>query len=186
MNPDDPNEPDELGPNATASPGGPRARDPERKEIPMLAGSSGQQAGADLDRADHARRRRLEGGLTFSSAEGALRWFYEAKERMQSPHNLHPRGEEAASGEVVFVSVDGGRGGDVDEVLTTISTIGRLLRRLAETHPQEHKVLELTHRDGKSLRDVESPGLSKSSVSQLLGRAEMWMHGALREAGVLR
>jgi hypothetical protein len=153
----------------------------------VSAGSGSPEAGTDLARAERSLRLRREGGLTFKGARAALSWFFPARLRMQSANNLHPRGEIAPGGEVVFVEVDGGRGGDIDDVLVTISTIGAVLHELEVHHPVEHRMLVARYQDGKSQADIaDLVGQSQSSVSAVLGRAEWYCLALLRWAGVVR
>lgn len=150
-------------------------------------GSLSRRTGDSLERAEHARRRRHEGGMTFRGVGQALGWFYEMREKLSGPQGMHPRGETSDTGEVVFLQVDGGRGGDFDDTLATVSTIGSLVRELAKHHPVEHRVVELRFRDGKSQADIANmAGLSQSTCSAVLGRAEFYLLAGLRDAGVVR
>lgn len=144
-----------------------------------------------LELAEYKRLRRQASGpkrsQTFEGVKHALTWYFEARERMQGPKGLHPRGEAGPGGTTVIVDVDGGQGGDMDDVLATISTIGSALRFLQAEWPRRHDVLVRTHRDGHSTRKIaEAVKLSHVAVSNDLGLAEMFVSGVLRQGGVLR
>src|SRR5690606_26990713 len=108
--------------------------------------------------------------------------------------------------------VDGGRGGDLHEVLATMTTIGKILDRVLtgyETgsrpsglHPREYRwVLAAYHGVaepppgwtpgcGRSLRWTQSEigeryGVDQSTVSRAIGRIEAVMADALRGGGVV-
>lgn len=59
-----------------------------------------------------------------------------------------------------FGHVDGGRGGDLDDVLATVLTIGSALKTVRQL--------------------AEEAGLAASTCSHLLGRAEGYLVGVLR------
>ena len=142
----------------------------------------------DYGRAVAAIRRRMNtDGPSFRSSRAALRWYFEARDRMQSPVGLHPRGEVSRNGERVFLRVDGGKGGDLDGVLVTLSTIGTALRHLAMDYPQDHGLLVRAVRDGSSTRDLAKiSGLSQATISRKIGQGESYVAGALAGSGVLR
>lgn len=149
--------------------------------------SRSPRAADDLSRAEETISRRTHSGLTFTSVHKTLGWYFEARERMQSAQSMHPRGEPGTGGEVVFLSVAGGKGGDIDEVLATISTVGAALRALHVDYPRAHAVLVAFHRDGQSLRDqARRHGMHHQSMSVEFGKGEAYLVGLLRRAGVLR
>lgn len=153
----------------------------------VTKGALSRRTTENLERADRARRRRVEGGVTFRGVGQALTWFYEMRQKLVGPQGMHPRGELSADGEVVFVQVDGGRGGDMDDVMATVSTIGAIVRELALHHPVEHLVIELRFRDGKTQRELaDLAGLGIGTASAVLGRAEFYVLAGLRDAGVVR
>lgn len=151
-----------------------------------LHGTASGRASADVARAEAALSRRQPGSLTFRSVRTALEWYFVRRDAMQSPQGMHPRGEAAPNGEVVIVSVDGGRGGDLAEVLVTVSEIGRALRQLQVDFPRPAAVLELVHLHGRTQAEVaREHGLAQATVSAELGRAEAYLAGALRASEVL-
>lgn len=133
-------------------------------------------------------RRRRASGRTFSSVNFALEWFWRMREAMQSPQGLHPRGEPVAgTNQVVWVNVDGGKGGDLDEVLVTLSTIGAALEELRHHNPVGHGILLLSELEGKTLRAIaEKTGLSVGKCSYELGKAIDYLAAWLRCEGILR
>lgn len=153
-----------------------------------LASSRSSQAARDLELADPVTtRRNAPGRLRFQSVASALGWFYPARERMQAANPADIRGERMSNGEMTRISVDGGPGGDVTEVLATISTIGTALRRLARHNPQAHAIVEWTRRDGKTQAEIEElTNLAQSTISSLLARGEEFLAGCWSECEVLR
>lgn len=152
------------------------------------ARSLSPRAAEDLARADAARLRRLSSSLSFTSVRAALRWWAEARGRLQAPHNLYPRTEPLpGTEERVRVDVEGGRGGDLDDVLATATTIGAALDHLRQDYPQEYRVLVLVRLDGQSQAEVaRRTGRGAATVSTDVGVAEGYLAGLLRGSGVLR
>lgn len=137
--------------------------------------------------ATERERRKTYGGRTFTSAHFALTWYFEARERMQSPQSVHPRGEQTATGETVLLDVDGGRGGDLHETMVTISSIGAILYDLQKADPHGHGFVILSERDGRSLRQiVDASGIGYSQVSTQLGRAMSGIAAIMRWEGIVR
>jgi hypothetical protein len=160
-------------------------RVPVRLGVAMVRSSSPAARQVFRDAEAQVARRAYE-GLTFASVERCLAWFFPMREKMQAPKGLHPRGEEH-HGELVFLDIDGGRGGDMDEVLATISTIGAVLEGLRRDFPRAWEVVVARVRDGKSFRDLEKVhGVSCSSLSAEDGKGQAYLLGRLREAGVVR
>lgn len=95
-----------------------------------------EAAAAKVARIDQAiaadKARRAKGSGTFRSVSAALTWWGAAKHRMRGAHAMHPRTEHGPDGQQHRVSVDGGRGGDIDEVLATIATIDMLIDRVPQ------------------------------------------------------
>lgn len=142
-------------------------------------GSGSESAALALERAEATLQRRQRGGLTFRSARAAVTWYYEARERLQAAHNLHPRGE-IHKGEVVHLNVDGGTGGDLDEVLATLLTISTALGDLQRHLPYSARALELTLCDGLPQKEsAKRLNCSQQQVSIEVGRAESFLAGAL-------
>jgi hypothetical protein len=125
----------------------------------MAARSQSPQAREAFDNAEARVSRKMYGGLTFSSVERALDWYFPTREKMQSPQRMHPRGEDNGRGEVVFLSVDGGQGGDLDEVLVTSSTIGSSLEALRQQNPKGYQYLEWS-----LLGDIQRPDIDSAIV----------------------
>lgn len=139
-------------------------------------GSLSRTTGDAVAAADRTLERR--GPLGFRSCAHALRWYWAARERMQSPRapRLDPD----------HVGMDGGAGGHLDDVLVTISAVGTGLRLLQAKDPRQAEILVMTHRYGMSLRKIsERAGLSHQQVSAELGRGEAWLAGWLQAAEVL-
>ena len=117
---------------------------------------------------------------------GALRWYFERRETLTSPKGMHPRSERAADGSQVCVIVDGGGGGDFDDVLATLCTLAQCLKRLHEDLPTAWFIVVNKHRDGMTLREAATQlKCSVSSASAHVGRGESYLAGMLRGAGVL-
>lgn len=95
-----------------------------------------QQRREDFERAVEAVNREYIGTRAkFRSVAAALRWYFEARERMAGPNPAAPMTDTAPDGSQVHVRVDGGRGGDIDGVLATMSTIGTALERIGTNVP---------------------------------------------------
>lgn len=136
--------------------------------------------------ADRQRQRRTTEGLQWTSAPRALTWFYEAKERMSSPVGMHPRTSTAAGGQQVHVRVQGGKGGDIDEVLASVVSIGQTLAALATWNPQAAQAVELRHRDGASMEKIaQQLQVGATAASKLLHEGESFAAGWLVNAGVV-
>ena len=151
-----------------------------------MGGSRSPRASADFRQAEAERVRRDQSGLSFPSVRHALHFLFERGPSMQSPLGQHPRGQQAADGSIVFVDVDGGRGGDLHEVLTTLATIHEALVALHLTDSVQHELLVLHVRDGKTLQDLGKVShRSPSTVSAEIGKAEGFLLGWLRRANVV-
>lgn len=144
---------------------------------------SSRDAGPDLERAEKARKR---GRRRFRSAKQAVAWYFEARERMQSPVGRHPRGETLPNGEQVIMRVDGGSGGDIDGVLATISTIGSAIESLRRHDSRWGFVLVASVRDGIKQGDLALKfKVSQPTVSGWIGRAEAFIAGILVHAELI-
>lgn len=152
----------------------------------LIRGSLSRRATEDVTLADTERSRRGSGGRTFASVRHALTFFFERSEAMQSALGQHPRGQTAPDGSQVFVDVDGGRGGDLDELLATLQTIHAAVVDLHLDSSVRHRLLEMSVRDGLSQTEIaKRSGLSQSTVSAELGRAEGFLLGWLRRAEIV-
>lgn len=148
--------------------------------------SSSPKVGELVARAQTALNRREPGSLSFRSVRAAVAWYYEAKGRMSGPQNMHPRGELAPSGDVVVLSVDGGRGGDLHEVMATLEDINRALERLRADLPECFDALDKNARGVTTKRLGEDSGRSPATISAEIGRAEGYLLAVLRPGGVVR
>lgn len=143
--------------------------------------SRGNEAADDMEQADEQLARRAQGSATFRSVRAALGWFFAAEMRFRGPQGVSPRGEVGPDGNTHIVSVDGGKGGDLDEALATQATIRMALGRLQEDYPRAFQVLVARIRDGQSFRELEkSSGVSLSILSLEDARGEAFLRGYLR------
>ncbi len=148
--------------------------------------STSPETAALVEAADRRRQRRTGTGLSWTSAPRALEWFYEAKERMSSPVGMHPRTSTAPGGAQVLIRVDGGKGGDLDEVMACIVSIGQTLAALHAWRPQAARAVELRHRDGLSLEKIgHELQVGPTAASKLLHEGESFCAGWLVNAGVV-
>lgn len=143
-------------------------------------------AEADLDFRRSEVANRPPDGIRFSGVRAALRWYFERSETLTSPQGMHPRTYQTRTGERVLLSVDGGKGGDFDDVLATVTTIGLALTRLKQHEPHAHKVLMLAYADKLSQKQIaERFNANQTTISRWKGTAETFLAGALA-ADVLR
>lgn len=144
-------------------------------------------AARDLSRAESALQRRIKGdGLRFMGIRQAVGWYFEARERAQSASSWSPRMETAAGGKLVHVQVDGGRISDPHEERAVLSTIGTALHDLSLDYPQAAHFFQRSVRDGTPIRDLsKKAGLSGSTISAQIGKAEAYLRGRLKGAGLL-
>lgn len=148
--------------------------------------SRSDRAARDVAHAERIRARLVHDGLAFRNLNAALQWFFPMRLRMSCPQGMSPRGEVARNGDVVVVSVDGGKGGDIDEVLATLVTVDGALEHLRRDYPRAAAVVVGHHRDGRSLRDqAKDAGLHHATMGLELARGEAYLVGRLKEAGVL-
>ena len=116
--------------------------------------------------------------LRFRSVRSALRWYFERTESLSSPQGMHPRGERAADGSMVMVRVQGGKGGDFDGVLATMTTIGAGMAKLKAHCQVWHQVVVLCERDGWNHRQIaEKFGWSMGKISAWRGQGEAFLAG---------
>jgi hypothetical protein len=140
----------------------------------------------DFKRAERSRARQQDNGLTFRSVRHALQWHYEARDRVSSGAGVHPRGQRAANGQTVVISVDGGRSVERDEVLATLSTIHGAIEGAAKAHPEGMRWLA-RQIQGESQADIAKLAQKpQSSISVAIGKAEAYIRGALDAGKVLR
>lgn len=139
-------------------------------------GTTSPQIGDLVDRAERVLRRRQQ-RLTFATVEQALGWYWLYRDRMQGAQAPVLRDDR---------DVEGGPGGDIDEVLATISTIGTALDHLRRMSPRQHAIVEFATRDGLSQREIaKRTGLSQAQVSVEYGRADAYLRGWLVHAEVI-
>ena len=103
--------------------------EPEDYQRERLAVSARARAGLEMTR--EAESRHAPGSCTFRDLRGALEFYFSRAELLQGANAAHPRSERGLDGAQHHVRVDGGRGGDLHEVLTTVATIERALVRIA-------------------------------------------------------
>lgn len=148
--------------------------------------SRSPRAERDLTAATAELRRRSQAGTCFASVRHALRYYFERGEAMQHPLAQHPRGHQAPDGSTVYLQVDGGRGGDIDDVLATLQTIHTAMVELRDEHPVAAELLVLSARDGVAFTELgRRAKCSPSTVSAEVGRAESFLLGWLRREGVV-
>lgn len=148
--------------------------------------SRSPRAGTDLRAAEAELHRRARSGLVFPSIRHALRFYFERGPSMQAPLGMHPRGQIAPDGSVVFVDVDGGVGGDIDDVHATLVTIHAAMVELLVAYPVQHALLVRHVRDGATFGDLgKVANCSPSTVSASVGRAESFLLGWLRRAEIV-
>lgn len=147
--------------------------------------------------AEDARKRQitLRTGRTFKSVRAAISWWVEARERMSAPKSPAPHTEPAPYARVgghcrsdtrVLVQVEGGRGGDLDDVLATITTIGQAMAAAdRDVRPGAGFLLRVC-RDGVTFAKLaEERDVSSSTVSAEIGRAESYLLALLKSAGIV-
>jgi hypothetical protein len=152
------------------------------------ASTSKRERGRDnLQRARSAfvaKRRRI----VFGSVRAAVGWYVETSLRMREAHGLHPRTEKIDDfGTRVPVDVDGGQGGDLDELLATLATMSKAFDRLEEYNPTFHRVA-LSYGGGESQAEIgKAIGQSPRIVSDYLARGEAFLAALIGGPdGVLR
>lgn len=146
----------------------------------MGSGSQSRQAARDLEQAEIERLRRTDDGLQFASVRHALGFLFERGPSMQTALGRHPRGHQAADGSTVVLSVDGGRGGSIDDVLATLQTIHDALHQLKMHDPVAHELLVLHVRDGHSMVELgKRSGLAPSTCSAKIGQGQYFLLGRL-------
>jgi len=130
-----------------------------------------------------AKRRRL----VFGSTRAALRWYVETRLRMAEAHGLHPHTEKIYDWTRALIDVDGGEGGDLDELLATMATVGIALDRLKEYDPTLHRVA-LSYGGGETQAEIgKAIGQSPRIVSEFLSRADAYVAALIGgHDGVLR
>lgn len=150
---------------------------------------------ATWHRAEAALAARRE-GKSFASVRAALGWYYEARQRLQAPNPRHPhtepapyRGElgESRSDTRVLIQVDGGKGGDMDDILATLLDIQRAVEEASRAHPRGMETLYLlvtTPRTQGQIADLYK--VSQASLSVEIGKVESHLKGALTFAGIVR
>lgn len=143
-----------------------------------------------MARAETARARRRDNGLTFGSIRVALGWYFTMKERIGNPNTQRMR-TSTKDGAEVLVDVDfGARGSSLEEVHATLLTINNALNTLAsepEGGELRFNIVMDAHRDGRSQEDIaKNRHMSQATVSRELYAAEAFIVGMLRgEGGVL-
>lgn len=144
-------------------------------------------ANATVQRRAHAR------GVTFTGVRHALQWWGEARGRMQAPNGLHPKTVGVGQGggyrgdEQVLLQVDGGRGGDIDDVLATLQSVQAGIDRARAEHPRGTEALIQTVVYGKSQASLaDAWKLDQGTLSRQIGLAENYLKGFLAAGLVLR
>ena len=147
------------------------------------------------------RQRRAAGALTCRSVEAVLEWWGAAVVRLQGAQGMHPRSEAVptaagnGAGERCVVRVDGGPGGDLDDVHATLETVRRALARLGREAERRaartgrppsiateryHVLLVDHHVHGVSVEDLaKREGTTSVTMWRHLGRAEQVLAGLL-------
>lgn len=151
-----------------------------------MKSSQTAQAREEYRAAETERERRARAGLCFASVRHALKLLFERAPSMQGALPHHPRGYLAPDGSTVYLQVDGGKGGDAHELLTTLQTIHDTLESLRSELPVAHGLLVLHVRDGLTMADLgKRAQCSPSTVSAEIGRAESFLLGLLRQAEIV-
>lgn len=127
----------------------------------MSAGSTSTQAIRDHAGAELELSRRGGDGLRFASVRHALGFMFERGAAMQAPLGQHPRGHLARDGSTVHLRVDGGRGGDIDEVLSTLQSIHDAMAALRARDHAAHDVLRLHCKWGLSFTEIEALAIDR-------------------------
>lgn len=128
--------------------------------------------------AERQLRRRQPGSITFRSVGAALVWYFETSEKLKGANAMHPRTETAPGGAQVRVQVDGGRGGDLDGMMSTVASIGQALDRLAEAasvhFPRAGAVPLERYRELVELSYIGSRDRSPPGVERGTSRDRTW------------
>lgn len=150
---------------------------------------------ATWNRAEAALAAR-RGGKSFANVRAALAWYYETRERLQTANPRHPhtepapyRGElgESRSDTRVLVQVDGGKGGDMDDILATLLDIQRAIREAARAFPRGMDTLYLLITTTQTQGHIaDQHKVSQASLSVEIGKVESHLKGALTFAGIVR
>lgn len=174
----------------------------------MGKGSTSRSVGLDYARAEAERTRRdSANGLQFPSVWHALAFMHHRGDAMQGALGRHPRGETAIDGTTVVLSVDGGRGGSIDDVLATLQTIANALADLRVESPDAFDAIMAYSRNwapsetggrgssGKSYAEIGKTGrlggqnggkgVAPSTVGALIGKAEFFLLGRLRGSVII-
>lgn len=167
------------------------------QRAPLMQTSRSEQTSHNVRAADEALRRK-QNRLTFPSVRAGLSWFFEARERMQYAKPTAPNtvpvmvrdgsGELRATGRhVVRPHVQGGTGGDLDDILATLHDVHEALESAKRAYPVGAAGLVLSIRDGKAQAAVAlAGGISQQALSVEMGRAEVYLRGRLSGAGIVR
>lgn len=149
----------------------------------------------DYDRAERSLASRRQ-GCTFPGVRKALSWYYEMRQRLQSPHGQAPHTEpapyrpdlgEKRSDTRVVVQVDGGKGGDIDLVYTTLFDIQRAINACRERVPQGMLALETILTSPVTQTALADRWkVPATTLSAAIGDAEKFLTGYLHHAEILR
>lgn len=145
-----------------------------------------REAIRDSSRAEKRRRSEAD-GLTFGSLGSCLSFTFERAEAMQGAQGVFPRTELAPDGSNVYVDVDGGKGGSIDEIHATLQTVRQALGALAASDPQALDFVELHYKGGLSREALgKAKGISATSAGVHLDRGAFFLLGWLSSNGVIR
>lgn len=160
---------------------------------------------ADFERAEAEVARRRPGSVTFRSTREAIARYYELRAVLAGPKGMHPQTWPAADGSRVRVSVDGGRGGDLDGVLAFVASVGAAIqaacRRDATMEQAARRMWMVTARyagiEGEAppggakgqpwtqSQIAGALGCSQQTVSRELGRIESAVSDLLHDGDVV-
>lgn len=145
------------------------------------------RADAELGRAEDALRKRRREGNRFASVSATLGFYYSKRHQLQAPQSPSPRVAQTYHGETVAQPrVDGGRGGNVEDVLATLYSVHQGVNALAQDHPKAHRVLELVYEGGLVNGDVgRAMGASPATISAWRNAGEMYLLAWLRQAEII-
>lgn len=160
---------------------------------------------AIADEARAAQQLRASDDLSFGSVKHAAKMMFERAPSMQAPLTQHPRGYPAADGSTVYLQVDGGRGGSIDDVLATLQTTHAAFAALAARSRVAHDILVLHWKWDLAFEKIEdiangvvevrtavradiTTALPRSAVtiSRLAAEGVAFLYARLRSGGIVR
>lgn len=155
----------------------------------MSATSRSLHESGAYDRAEAAIQRRTGVGIQFATSRKAIGWYFETRLRMQAAHGMHPGTDlvDGRTGERARIVVDGGKGGDLDEVLATLSSLARALNEAHVYYPRGTAALVMMLDGNKKQSEIaDEHKVTQQTISIEVGRAVAYLDGVLRAGGVLR